>query len=145
MSFAGISTWAVLAAAVAGWLAGALWYMALSEPWARAQGRTTEEIKGIVAARQGTPAAYFPYALTFMAELVMAWALAGVLGHLGPGEVTLRNGLISAFFLWLGFVLPTSFVNNMFGMRRPALTAIDSGHWLLVLLIMGGVIGAVGA
>jgi len=44
----------------------------------------------------------------------MAWMLAGVLGHLGPGQVTLRNGVISGAFLWFGFVLATMAVNNAF-------------------------------
>jgi hypothetical protein len=38
---------------------------------------------------------------------VMAWVLAGMIGHLGPGQVTLRNGIISGLFAWLGFVATT--------------------------------------
>jgi hypothetical protein len=33
----------------------------------------------------------------------------------------------------------------MFGMKKPMLSVIDSGHWLLVLIVMGAVIGAFGA
>jgi hypothetical protein len=72
----------------------------------------------------------------------MAWMLAGVVGHLGA--VTLVNGVISAFFLWLGFVITTLAVNNMFGLRRHALILIDGGHWLGALLLMGAIIGAWG-
>jgi hypothetical protein len=74
----------------------------------------------------------------------MAWALAGVIGHLGVGQVTVRNGVISGLFAWLGFVVTTLAVNNAFGGRRVMLTAIDAGHWLVVLLIMGAIIGAMG-
>lgn len=137
MAFAGINWLAVLLAAAAAWITGAVWYATLAKPWAAAQGRTMEEIKAA-----GTPVV--PYAITFGCELVMAFVLAGSVGHLGPGQVTLRNSLISAFFLWVGFVLPTVAVNNMFGARRPMLTAIDAGHWLAVLLVMGAVIGAMG-
>ena len=82
--------------------------------------------------------------LAFTACLIMAWMLAGVLGHLGPGQVTLRNGVISAAFLWFGFVLTSTVVNNAFAGRAWGLTAIDVGHWLIVLLAMGAVIGAIG-
>jgi hypothetical protein len=74
----------------------------------------------------------------------MAWALAGVLGHLGPGQVTVLNGAISAFFLWLGFVVTTIAVNNAYAGRKLALTAIDSVHWLGVLVVEGLIIGAFG-
>jgi hypothetical protein len=141
MTFAGVNYWAILAAAVAAWIFGAVYYGLLAKPWMAASGRTEAEIK----AKQGTPAFYVPFVLSFVAALVMAWVLAGIIGHLGPGQVTLRNGIISGFFAWLGFVLTTLAVNNAYGGRRPALTVIDAGHWLGVLLIMGAVIGAVGA
>jgi hypothetical protein len=59
--------------------------------------------------------------------------------------ITIRNGLISGAFCWLGFVATTLSVNYAFGQRKPALTLIDGGHWLGVLLIMGAVIGAFGS
>jgi hypothetical protein len=52
--------------------------------------------------------------------------------------------VISALFAWAGFVLTTSIVNNAFSGRRYALTAIDAGHWLIVLVLMGVVIGGFG-
>jgi Protein of unknown function (DUF1761) len=144
MSFAGINYLAVVIAAVVAWLAGAVWYGALAKPWVAAQGATMEEFKARQEAQKGTPAAYAPFILAFVAELVMAWVLAGTLGHLGVGQVTVRNGVISAFFVWLGFVVTTMAVNNAFGGRKPMLTAIDAGHWLAVLVIMGAIIGAMG-
>lgn len=53
--------------------------------------------------------------------------------------------MISAGFLWFGFVITTLVVNNTFGMRSAKLIAIDGGHWLAVLLLMGAIIGAWGA
>ena len=38
MTFAGINYLAVLIAAVAGWIVGAIWYMALAKPWMTALG-----------------------------------------------------------------------------------------------------------
>jgi hypothetical protein len=144
MSFAGINYLAIVLAAVAAWLAGAVWYGALAKPWVAAQGKTMAEFKAQQEAQRGSPMAYAPFVIAFVAELVMAWMLAGTLGHLGAGQVTLRNGLITAFFLWLGFVLTTMAVNYAFGGRKPMLFAIDAGHWLLVLLVEGAIIGAMG-
>ena len=59
-------------------------------------------------------------------------------------RVTIWNGIVSAAFVWLGFVATTIAVNNMFSFRRPKLSVIDGGHWLAVLLAMGIVIGAFG-
>ncbi|HEX2509023.1 MAG TPA: DUF1761 domain-containing protein [Microvirga sp.] len=130
---------AVAVAAAASWLAGAVWYTALARPWMSAIGKTREELMG----PGGKPSA-LPFVVSFLAELVMAWALAGVIGHLGGGQVTLANGLISGFFIWLGFVATTLAVNHRFGGARPMLTVIDGGHWLAVLLVQGAVIGLMG-
>ena len=144
MSFSGVSYLAVLVAAIAAWLAGAGYYNALAGPWVAAHGRSMEEFKAHAAAVKGTSAAWMPYVLALVAELIMAWVLAGLMGHLGPDTVTVWNGIVSAAFVWLGFVAPVVAVNNMFGLRKPMLSVIDAGHWLLVLILMGAIVGAFG-
>ncbi len=144
MTFAGMNYWAILLAAVAAWIFGAAYYGVLGNAWVTAQGRTMEEFKAQQQAKKGTGAAYVPFVLCFVAEIVMAWVLAGILGHLGPGQVTLKNGVISALFLWLGFVVTTIAVNHAFTGRRPMLMIIDAGHWFGVLVVMGAIIGALG-
>lgn len=138
MTFAGMNTLAVLLAAVAGWLAGAAWYMALARPWMAAVSISTEQI---AAARAG-PRGWLPFVLAFVACLVMAWVLAGLMGHLG--QVTVRSGVISGAFCWLGFIITTMLVNYSFAMRSRMLLLIDSAHWLIVLALMGAIIGAIG-
>ena len=103
-----------------------------------------EAFKAEQAAKVGDPRAFLPFVFALAANLVMAWILAGVIGHLGPGQVTIRNGIISAAFAWVGFVATTMAVNYAFGGRTAKLYAIDVGHWLLVLLVMGAIIGAFG-
>jgi hypothetical protein len=138
MTFAGINYLAVAIAAIVAWLAGAVWYMTLGKTWMAALGTTAEEM----AEARSQPGAFLPFIYAFVAELVMAWVLAGVIGHLGP--LTLRGGVISGAFCWLGFVITTLLVNNSFGRRDWRLLFIDGGHWLLVLLLMGAIIGAMG-
>ena len=72
----------------------------------------------------------------------MAWMLAGLMGKLGIDAA--RGGLIAAFFVWAGFVLTTTVVNQQFHGTKPLVTIIDAGHWLAVLLVMGAIIGAFG-
>ena len=138
MAFAGVNYWAVLVAAVAAWVLGAVWYMALSKPWLAALGKTEADMKG----PDGKPKSYAPFIIIFVAEVVMAWVLAGLLGHLG--EVTVKNGVVSGAFCWLGFIVTTLASNYAFQGRKPMLTVIDSGHWLAVLIVMGAIIGAFG-
>jgi len=91
------------------------------------------------------PGAFLPFIYAFVANIIIAWMLAGVLAHLGAGQVTLRNGIISAAFLWFGFVLTTMVVNYSFSGRDRRLLLIDAGNWLLVLLVIGAIIGGIGA
>lgn len=131
MAFAGISYLAVLVAAVAGFAFGSVWYGLLGKRWQAALGMTEPP--------KMTPA---PMIIAFVCQLVMAYFLAGVIGHLG--EVTIGRALITAVFLWLGFVITTMMVNHRFQSASWSLTVIDSGHWLGVLLVMGVVIGLFG-
>lgn len=138
MTFAGVNYIAVLVAASVGWIFGSFWYRLLAKPWTAAQGFNAEQVR----AYHGDHTAMWPLIVSFTADLIMAWMLAGVLGHLG--ELSLKNGVIAAFFIWFGFVITTLTVNNIFGMRRHRLIVIDGGHWLGVLLLMGAIIGAWG-
>jgi hypothetical protein len=138
MTFAGINYLAILIATIAGFAFGAAYYMSLSRPWLAAVGKTKEQI---AAEGRGS---LVPFIVSIVALAIMAWVLAGGIAHLGPGQVTLRNGIISALFMWLGFVVTTMAVNNAFGQRKVSLTVIDGIHWLGVLVIQGAIIGAMG-
>ena len=140
MTFAGLNYLAVLVAAVAAWIAGAAWYMSLGKIWTSAWGMTEAEMH----ADRNRPGAYLPFLYVFVAEVIMAWVLAGLMGHLGSGQFTLVNGVISGAFCWLGFVITVIFTNYSFGKRDVRLIWIDGGHWLIVLALMGAVIGAMG-
>jgi uncharacterized protein DUF1761 len=138
MSFAGVNYLAIVVAAVVAWLAGAGWYTSLGKVWTAAIGMTPEQMQQA----KSRPGAHLPFLYTFVAQLVMAWVLAGVLGHIGA--LTLRAGVISGAFCWLGFVITTLVVSYTFAMRDWRLLLIDGGYWLLVLVLMGGIIGAWG-
>jgi hypothetical protein len=140
VAFAGINYLAVVIAAVAGWLVSAGWYMSLGRVYQAALGKTPEQCK----VEMKRPGAFLPFIYALLANIIIAWMLAGVLGHLGPGQVTLQNGVISAAFLWFGFIFTTLFVNYSFHGRSMRLILIDLGNWLLVLLVMGAIVGGMG-
>jgi hypothetical protein len=144
MTFTGVNYLAILVAAVAGWVIGAAWYMSLSKQWMAAHGKTPDQFKAEAEIARGASPAWLPFPIAFIAELIMAWVLAGLLAHLGPVQTNVWNGVVSAAFVWVGFVATTVAVNNMFSSRKFMLTVIDGGHWLAVLLAMGIVLGLFG-
>jgi hypothetical protein len=133
---------AILLGAVGAWLFGAVYYTALGKVWMAAQGKTMEQCKAEQAGKSTSEKA-LPFVLVFAAEIVMGWSLYGILTHIGT--FTIRAGLISAAALWFSFVLTTLTVNNSFQGRKCALTMIDSGAWLGAMLIIGAIVGGMGA
>ena len=135
MSFAGVNYLAVIIGTLAGFGLGTVWYMVLAKPWMRAVGKTEAD-------RPKGGAQVLLFATAIVALFVMALMLAGLMGHIG--DITVRGGVISGFFVWLGFVITTMGVNHAFGDAKPMLTLIDGSYWLAVLIIQGAVIGAFG-
>ncbi len=123
---------AVVVAALAGFLVGWSWYALFGNAW----------MKGLDKKKADMKPKPLPFVIAAVALLVMAWMLAGLMTHLG--DVTVRGGLVAAFFVWLGFVLTTIGVNQAFQGQKPIVTAIDTGHWLAVLAVMGAILGAFG-
>lgn len=138
MAFAGINHWGVIAAAIVSWIFGAIWYGAFGEQWAAALGKTKDEL---MPGGRPNPASLI---VSFIAQLVMAEMLAGLVAHLGPGHFNVRSAMISAAFCWLGFVLTVLVTSHGFQGAKRSLTVIDGGHWLGVLLLQGLVLGLFG-
>ncbi len=136
MHFAGLSYLAVLFAAVAGFAFGAAYYITLGNHWMRALGKTKKEIEN-----RKSPV---PFIIAAVAQLLMAYILAGAIGHLGFDTVNVRNGVITGLFMWVGFVLTTVSVNYAFQGQKAMLSVIDAGHWLGVLALQGLIIGWMG-
>src|SRR5690606_3430540 len=82
-----------------------------------------------------------PLFVGFVAKLAMAFVLAGAIGHLGTGQVMLRNGVISGAIIWVGFMVTIIAVDHRHHGFGWDLTLIDAGHWLGVMLIAGAIIG----
>lgn len=130
---------AISVAAVASWIFGAGWYGVLGKQWMNAIGFTQADING----PDGKPKLpLVPMVVSFVAEFVMALILAGVIAHTAKKGVTVGSGALVGAICWLGFVITTLATNHAYGKAKPALTVIDGGHWLGVLLIQGMALGA---
>jgi hypothetical protein len=132
---------ALLIAAAAAWIFGGIYYGVLGKTWVAAQGKTMDVLK-VENAGKSPAAKAAPFVISFVAEVVMAAVLSGILFH--SGMRTVRAGVISGALCWLGFVLTTIVVNNAYAFRSLRLTAIDAGHWLGALVIIGGIVGWLG-
>jgi Protein of unknown function (DUF1761) len=131
---------AVAVAGIAGWFAGAGWYGVLGNQWLAALGWTKADIAG----PDGKPQMPMgPMVLSVIANLIMALMLAGVVAHIVPRPTPVA-GAVSGALVWFGFVVTTMAVNNAFAKRTLALTLIDGGHWLMVLVVQGVVLGLFG-
>ena len=128
----------ILCATLAAFLFGGVYYRVLRGPWLRAVGpnaETAEERPGLTH-----------YIGIFVAEFWMAAILAGaiILAPTDEGAGPWTMALGSAFIIWIGFVLPTLFVSyRLIGLKN-RLVIYDTLHWLGAMLIMAGVIRAIG-
>lgn len=134
MDISNINYLAVLVAAAAGFVWGAIWYISLSKPWMAAA-----RIDPTKAAQSGRSVE--PFIISAIALIVMAFVIFVLINSIFVGEFSLNNGLIVGFVTWLGFILTTLAVNQRYQGYGWNLTIIDALHWLGVALIMGAIIG----
>ncbi len=138
MDFAGQSMIAILVAALVGFIIGGIWYGMLGNAWMKAASINPADMVDEQGKKKMPVVSMI---LAALANLVLAITLSGLMGHM---VVDVRHGLITAAFIALGFIFPTLMVNYSFQGRPFRLTLIDTGHWLLVLLVMGAIIGFIG-
>ena len=60
-----------------------------------------------------------PMFISFVAELVMALMLAGLIGHLTGGGPAMKPALLAAGSVWLGFVVTVLATNYAYQQRNP--------------------------
>jgi len=120
----------ILVAALIQWVLGALWYsLFFAKPWMALTGHIKgERPKGAIAAM----------VTSFFGGLVMLFMLAHVVYW--SGGTSFGWGMFIGFICWLGFVAMPLLSETMYEQRSYRLLAINSGYWLLSLLISGGLL-----
>lgn len=128
----GINWLAVIAASIAGFAIGAIWYSPLlfAKSWQREAGVTDEQL------RSANMALIFggALALTFVAALVFAL-------FLGP-QPGVRFGAAAGFAAGLFWVTASLGVNYLFERRSLRLFLINGGYNTLMFTAIGAVLGA---
>ena len=123
----------VITAALVAFALGAVWYMALAEPWMQAAGIK----RGPDGKPEGGQTGSM-FAATFAMQLIVAGMMRHVF-ELG-GIDTVGKGLVSGLGVGLFFIAPWIVINNIYGMRPIKLSVIDGGYAALSCTVMGVVL-----
>jgi hypothetical protein len=125
-----ISWIAVVAAALAGFLVGGLWYGPLfGKAWQAEAGVTDEMAK----------AANMPkiFGTVFVLNLFAAFILGHVLATYG--NPPLASSMMISGGIGLGFVATAFGVNYLFAFKSLKLFLIDASYWVIIYTVMGAV------
>ncbi|MEP2531698.1 DUF1761 domain-containing protein [Shimia sp.] len=120
----------VVAAALASYIFGSIWYMSLAQPWMQAAGVEADE-----SGRPVNSGGAMIYILAFVCALVVA----GMMRHIFSlsGIDTPIKGLMSGLGLGLFLAAPWLVTNYMFAGRSRTLMLIDGGYSTIGCTIMG--------
>ncbi|MFO0702811.1 MAG: DUF1761 domain-containing protein [Candidatus Andersenbacteria bacterium] len=131
---------AVLVAALAAMVIGAIWYAppVLGNKWMQLVNLDKDK------ARTGAALGYFGM---LVASLVTAYVLAHSIAFVAvtpyfPNFSPIMQGLMTGLFSWIGFVVPVLVSGPLFAKSSWHLFFITAGHYLVSLLAMGAIIGA---
>lgn len=125
---------AILVAGISNMVLGFLWYGPIfGKAWMALRGVTAEDLNP-------NPIIYL---VSFLLSLLMAVVLSIFIHHVDASiqAMSLVLGLLVALLVWVGFVGPATFQNNMYSGISKKLFAIDYGYVLIALLIQGAIIG----
>jgi Protein of unknown function (DUF1761) len=124
---------AIIVAAVAYWVLGAVWYGVLfSKPWMALEHMTDEQ------ARSMNPV--LPYIITLILNLLIAYVLSQIC--LWRNATTAGRGAAIGVILWVGIIGPITFTTYMYEMRSHTLFAINNFYPLAGMVLMGAILGA---
>jgi hypothetical protein len=131
-----INYWAVLVAALASMIIGSIWHGPLfGQKFMQAMGMDKWSPEEQEKMKKSMVRSYI---LQFIASLVMFFILSW---YITTGvKFGLVGGLANAFALWLGFVVPLSLSNAIWG-GKMILFWINIGGMLITLLTAGVIIG----
>ena len=130
---------AIVVAAAASMVLGFLWYgpMLFGKQWMKLKGYSAESMK-----REQKEMGKW-YAISAVLALVTAYVLSHVMtlamNFFDYSE--LMTGITTAFWMWLGFVMPVQATATIFSDKKNwSLFGIDTGYQLVSLLVMGVII-----
>jgi uncharacterized protein YacL len=122
---------AVVVAAIAYWLLGAIWFGVLfSKPWMALEHMREEQAINPV----------LPYIISFLLNLLIAYVLSQLC--IWRNANSAGRGSAIGVLVWIGFVGPITYTTYMYEMRPNGLFAINEFYPLAGLVLMGAILGA---
>jgi hypothetical protein len=141
MDFDSINWLAVIAAVLASMIIGSVWFgpKAFYPAWQKALAQVDKNDPNDT--NMGPVVRIFGF--TILASFVQAVFMALMVNAMGSltGGPTLGSGAAVGFFLWLGFVAPSSLTNKLFADRVKA-WYYEVGNHLITFVVMGAILGA---
>ncbi len=133
---------AVVVAGIVSMGLGFLWYspMVLGKAWMKEKGYTQESLKK-AQKEMGSL-----YAVSFVVSLITAYVLSHVMTMSENffHYPLLSTGLMSGFWMWLGFMMPVQITATIFSDKKNwKLFGIDTGYQLVSILAMGVVLAII--
>jgi Protein of unknown function (DUF1761) len=125
----------VIAAAIAAFAFGAVWYMSMSKAWIAAAGVPVDATGKPMGNGSVMP---------FVVGLVAMVLVAGMMRHIFAmsGLDTILEGVMGGFGIGAFLITPWVAMNYAFAMRKPSLTVIDGVNSVVGCTIMGVVLNA---
>lgn len=130
IGFEGLNLMAVLVAAASAFIIGSLWYSVLF-------GKLWMKLAGVKKDKKDP---YMPvrFLIYFIGQFVMAFVLAHFL--IFTNAVSYVEGLITVFWLWLGFMAPISIGGVLWEKKSINLFVLNSVYNLIAMGVMSVVL-----
>ncbi len=130
---------AVIIAAIAQFVIGAVWYSPalFANKWLAALGKTPGVME--MGNKQ-----YIAFAKSFIGSLCMAFVFAHIITSFGEHSVT--AGIGGGIWMWIGFGFPILLNGYLYdgalrtGENRTRLFFINAGYYLVSLIVMGSIL-----
>lgn len=123
-----------IVAAIACFIFEAVWYSIFLDTWINGIDRSRKWLES-----SGMPPAY-QYATALIMAAVMATAISCVTQL--TGKQTALRGIKVGALLWTGFALTTCSTEYIFEVRPISLWLVNTGFWLIGMMLMGAIVGA---
>ncbi len=125
---------AVLLAAVADWLLGAVWFTAFANQWKMGLRMPAEEMQAYMSHPN-----FWPYLIALLCSFLMAYVIARLVA--GSASHSLFRGIIVGILI--GLAAAMAMVTEMvFEIRPGSFVLISAGYPLAGCILMGIIIGA---
>ena len=126
---------AVLVAAIAHWILGAVWYGVFTKQFVALMEWTPAKLTAIENQSHTKE-----YITAFVSSLILVYILAHFVQYTNARSAV--GGLQTAFWLWLGFIATTQIASVIFEGRKPGLYLLNIGYQLVACAVAGVILAS---